>query len=137
MFSLPGLQMLCTIRLMQEEQQMLTPSMKLLRDAVLAATDPLHLPVHNAVDKACQLIRQETQVRGIIDAMIERDECYFEAIQRESPAYHAAVHHALELIPLLIAAGDSPSPQALASARYNCDPLIQQAILGLLPRLPL
>lgn len=121
---------------MQKEQFNHAPDMNLLKETVLAATDPLHLPPYNTMATARRLIRQASHVHGIIDAMIERDECYFEAVQLHSPAYLTAVQHALELIPLLAAAGDCPTPHALDSARYNCDPLIQQALLAALPTAP-
>lgn len=121
---------------MQEEPFNHAPDMNLLKETVLAATDSLHLPPSNTMATARRLIRQASHVHGIMDAMVERDECYFEAVQRHSPAYLAAVQHALELIPLLAAAGDYPAPHALASARYNCDPLIQQALCAALPATP-
>lgn len=99
-----------------------------LLNAALAATDPLKGPEAGALQVALRLLQAGTEPHGIINAMVERDECCFEATEQRSPAAIAAVENAVTLIPLLAAAGDKPSPEARASARYNCAPQVQKSL---------
>lgn len=102
----------------------------ILEETVLAATDSLHGPAIGAVEKARELLAKGTCADYIPDAMVARDEQYFEAISTPHPE---AVRNALELLPLLNKAGAGISQQSLDSAKYNCPPAIQQE-LQKLPR---
>ncbi len=91
----------------------------LLEEAVLAATDPLDGPTEGAMAKAQELLARGTPVDYIADAMVERDELLFEAVDTPNPQ---AVANAIELLPQLAAAGATISQTSLDSARYNCPP---------------
>ena len=99
-----------------------------LRLAVLSATDTISPRQGDALPIVRLLLQHGAEAKGCLNAIVERHELNFEATDRDSPAYSTAVAHAVELIPLLSAAGDTISAEALSSARYNCDPAIQQAL---------
>ena len=99
-----------------------------LQLAVLSATDTISPRQGDALPIVRLLLQHGADARGCLNAIVERHELNFEATDRDSPAYSTAVAHAVELIPLLSAAGDTISAEALSSARYNCDPAIQQAL---------
>lgn len=101
-----------------------------LEEAVLTATDPLTGPEAGAMEKALELLNNGTCADYIPDAMVERDELKFEAVGTPHPE---AVQNALKLIALMEQSGTCISANALASARYNCPPAIQEA-LGKLPQ---
>lgn len=96
-----------------------------LEEAVLAATDPLVGPESGAMEKALELLQKGTCADFIPDAMVDRDEIVFEAVDTPDAE---AVRNATELIPLLGKAGAYISEDALESARYNCPPSIQEAL---------
>ena len=96
-----------------------------LEEAVLAATDPLVGPESGAMEKALLLLNKGTCADFIPDAMVERDELVFEAVDTPDSE---AVQNAIQLIPLLGKAGAYISEDALKSARYNCPPSIQEAL---------
>lgn len=100
-----------------------------LQLAVLSATDTIHPRQGDALPIVHLLLQHGADAKGCLNAIVERHELNFEATDRDSPAYSTAVAHAVELIPLLSAAGDTISAEALSSARYNCDPAIQQALM--------
>lgn len=100
-----------------------------LEEAVLAATDPLQGPEPGAMDKACNLLARGTRADYIPEAMVARDELYFQAI---GTPHQEAVDNAVRLIPLLAAAGASITQDTLNSSKYNCPPAIQ-AELNKLP----
>ncbi len=100
-----------------------------LQLAVLNATDTIQLRQGDALPIARLLLQHGADAKGCLNAIVERHELNFEATDRDSPSYSTAVAHAVELIPLLSAAGDTISAEALSSARYNCDPAIQQALM--------
>lgn len=99
-----------------------------LQLAVLSATDTISPRQGDALPIVRLLLQHGAEAKGCLNAIVERHELNFEATDRDSPAYSTAVAHAVELIPLLSAAGDTISAEALSSARYNCDPAIQQAL---------
>ncbi|MBQ3240955.1 MAG: hypothetical protein IJB00_07215 [Akkermansia sp.] len=99
-----------------------------LQLAVLSATDTIFPRQGDALPIVRLLLQHGADAKGCLNAIVERHELNFEATDRNSPAYSTAVDHAVELIPLLSAAGDTISAEALSSARYNCDPAIQQAL---------
>lgn len=74
------------------------------------------------------LLNQGACAYGIMDAMVARDEWYFEAVRQDSLVYRTAVRRAVQVIPLLAAHGDKISPGAFQSAKYNCDPAVQRAL---------
>lgn len=96
-----------------------------LEESVLAATDTLHGPVVGAMEKAMQLLSDGTRADFIADAMVQRDEENFEAINTPNPE---AIENALALIPLLGVAGATITQDSLDSAKYNCPPSIQEAL---------
>lgn len=96
-----------------------------LEEAVLAATDPLAGPESGAMEKALVLLNKGTCADFIPDAMVDRDELVFEAV---NPPDSQAIRNAVELIPMLGKAGAYISEDALESARYNCPPAIQEAL---------
>lgn len=96
-----------------------------LEEAVLAATNPLSGPEEGAMEKARRLLKKGTYAAYIPDAMVERDELLFEAVDTPNPQ---AVKNAQELLPLLGKAGASISQAALDSSRYNCPPVIQEEL---------
>ena len=96
-----------------------------LEEAVLAATDPLVGPESGAMEKALLLLNKGTCADFIPDAMVDRDESKFEAVDTPDAE---AIRNATELIPLLGKAGAYISEDALKSARYNCPPSIQEAL---------
>ena len=100
-----------------------------LQLAILSATDTISPRQGDALPIVRLLLQHGADARGCLNAIVERHELNFEATDRDSPAYSTAVAHAVELIPLLSAAGDTISAEALSSARYNCDPAIQQALM--------
>lgn len=104
---------------------LLTTMPTTLIQAVLSATDPLHGPAHGALERALFLLQQGTNAAGCLNLMVERDECYFEAIDSPHPA---AIANAVTLIPLLFKNGDSLSPVSAQCAKYNCPPAIQHAL---------
>lgn len=97
----------------------------LLQYLVLRATDPLHPCDEQAAHLAQILLAQGEKAHGCLNAIVERDELYFEATDPQSPHYAAAIQNALVLIPLLRTAGDRLSDQHFSSAKYNCAPAIQ------------
>lgn len=99
-----------------------------LQAAVLAATDPLHGPVVGAMQRALLLLQHGADPRGTIDAMIERDECFFESTDQNSPAYQSAVANEIILIQMLANAGATLSRESYDSARYNCAPCVQTVL---------
>lgn len=99
-----------------------------LQLAVLSATDTISPRQGDALPIVRLLLQHGADAGGCLNAIVERHELNFEAADRDSPAYSTAVAHAVELIPLLSAAGDTISAETLSSARYNCDPAIQQAL---------
>lgn len=99
-----------------------------LKYAILAATDTLHTPPGNPVQIARILLQAGADAGGCLDAIVQQHELLFEATEQDSPVCRAAVCRTAELIPLLAAAGDTISTSALNSARYNCAPIIQQAL---------
>lgn len=100
-----------------------------LEEAVLAATDPLHGPEPGAMEKACRLLARGTRADYIPEAMVARDELFFEAV---GTPHKEAVTNAVYLIPLLGGAGATINQETLKSAAYNCSPAIQ-AELNKLP----
>ena len=100
-----------------------------LQLAVLSATDTISPRQGDALPIVRLLLQHGADARGCLNAIVERHELNFEATDRDSPAYSTAVAHSVELIPLLSAAGDTISAEALSSARYNCAPAIQQALM--------
>ena len=96
-----------------------------LEEAVLAATDPLIGPENGAMERALHLLNKGTCADFIPDAMVDRDEIKFEAVDTPNSE---AVQNAIQLIPLLGKAGAYISEDALKSARYNCPPSIQEAL---------
>lgn len=100
-----------------------------LEEAVLAATDPLHGPEPGAMQKACRLLARGTRADYIPEAMVARDELFFEAV---GTPHKEAVDNAVYLIPLLGGAGATINQETLQSAGYNCPPAIQ-AELNKLP----
>lgn len=99
-----------------------------LQLAVLAATDSIHPQQGNPLSISRLLLQNGADATGCLNAMVEQHELYFEATDRDSPIYQTAVAHAVELIPLLAAAGDTVSKEARDSARYNCDVAIQRVL---------
>lgn len=99
-----------------------------LQTAVLAATDPIHLPQGEPMAVVYLLLQNGASAKGCLDAMVEQHELDFEATDPQSAVYQAAVQRATELIPQLAAAGDTIGSAALDSARYNCDPAIQRVL---------
>lgn len=96
--------------------------------AVLAATDTIHPQQGDTMQIVQLLLQNGADASGCLNAMVEQHELYFEATDQHSSIYSAAVSNATALIPKLAAAGDTISKEALDSARYNCDPTIQQAL---------
>lgn len=96
-----------------------------LEEAVLAATDPLAGPESGAMEKALVLLNKGTCADFIPDAMVDRDELVFEAVNTPDSE---AIRNAVELIPMLGKAGAYISEDALKSARYNCPPAIQEEL---------
>ena len=95
---------------------------------VLAATDTLNGPSPGAMKKALQLLAHGAEVGNIADAMVTRDEIYFEAVRTPHPE---ALANTLILLPLLAAAGGTITQDSLDSARYNCPVSVQQELCRL------
>ena len=100
----------------------------LLQEAVLQATDPLNTHGDAPLQRAEQLLRDGACARGCLQAMVELHELYFEATDVASATYTCALRNAQHLIPLLLHAGDTVTPQMLQSAKYNCAPLITEML---------
>lgn len=98
---------------------------RLLEISVLAATDPLNGPAPGAMEKALRLLARGTNAGNIADAMVARDEDFFEAIREPHPQ---ALTNTLILLPLLAAAHGTITQQSLDSARYNCPVSMQQEL---------
>lgn len=101
-----------------------------LLDAVLQATDPLHHHGEAPLKRAVQLLSTGANARGCLQAMVELHEFYFEATDASAASYEHALRNALLLVPMLLRAGDTVTPQMLQSAKYNCAPEITALLLG-------
>lgn len=93
-----------------------------LEEAVLAATDPQNGPTNGAREKALRLLAEGISADYIPDAMVERDELVFEAVETPHPQ---AVANAVELLPHLAKAGAHITQASLDTAKYNSPPAIQ------------
>ena len=100
-----------------------------LLESVMQATDPLHHHGNAPLKRAVELLHAGANARGCLQAMVELHELYFEATDASTASYEHALRNALHLIPLLLRAGDTVTPQMLQSAKYNCAPEITALLL--------
>ncbi len=100
----------------------------LLDHIVLQATDPIAPEADAPLHEIRTLIEMGADATHTLTHMVELDELCFEYTEHNTQEHAQAVSNAIEIIPLLLAAGAGITREALDSAKYNCDPAIQQLL---------
>lgn len=100
----------------------------LLDHIVLQATDPIAPEADAPLHEIRTLIEMGADATHTLTHMVELDELCFEYTEHNTQEHAQAVSNAIEIIPLLLEAGACITREALDSAKYNCDPTIQQLL---------
>ncbi len=100
----------------------------LLDHIVLQATDPIAPEAAAPLHEIRTLIEMGADATHTLTHMVELDELCFEYTEHNTQEHAQAVSNAIEIIPLLLEAGAGITREALDSAKYNCDPVIQQLL---------
>lgn len=100
----------------------------LLDHIVLQATDPIAPEADAPLHEIRTLIEMGADATHTLTHIVKLDELCFEYTEHNTQEHAQAVSNAIEIIPLLLEAGAGITREALDSAKYNCDPAIQQLL---------